>query len=134
MEPLQMNPVCWFEIYVRDMERAKIFYSTVLKQDITDCAPESMGAEDMKMAFFPSAMNVPNASGALVQMPESSTDGMARLGTIVYFGCADCSIEESRVVAAGGQVQQPKFSIGEHGFCSICLDTEGNTFGLYSMT
>jgi len=26
----EMNPVGWFEIYVRDMERAKSFYETVL--------------------------------------------------------------------------------------------------------
>ncbi|MNL62777.1 hypothetical protein D3C87_1868330 [compost metagenome] len=53
--------------------------------------------------------------------------------TLVYFGCKDCSVEQGRVEAAGGKIQQPKFSIGEYGFCAICSDTEGNYFGLYSM-
>lgn len=35
--------------------------------------------------------------------------------------------------AAGGKVVQPKFPIGEHGFCALCMDTEGNMFGLHSM-
>jgi uncharacterized protein len=28
---------------------------------------------------------------------------------------------------------QPKMSIGDYGFCSIVMDTEGNTIGLHSM-
>lgn len=54
-------------------------------------------------------------------------------GTLVYFACEDCSVEESRVEAAGGRVLQPKMSIGEYGFCSIVMDTEGNSIGLHSM-
>ena len=33
----------------------------------------------------------------------------------------------------GGEVTQPKQSLGEFGFMSLCKDTEGNTFGLHSM-
>ena len=29
------NPVCWFEIYVDDMERAKLFYQTVLGTELS---------------------------------------------------------------------------------------------------
>ena len=54
-------------------------------------------------------------------------------GTMVYFGCEDCAVEESRAEAAGGKIIQPKMSIGEHGFCSMIVDTEGNSFGLHSM-
>jgi predicted enzyme related to lactoylglutathione lyase len=28
---------------------------------------------------------------------------------------------------------RPKFSIGEFGFVSLCMDTEGNMFGVASM-
>ena len=54
-------------------------------------------------------------------------------GTIVYFGTEDCTAEESRVSDAGGQVINPKMSIGEFGWVSVCMDTEGNLFGLSSM-
>lgn len=124
---LKQNIVCWFEIYVNDMARAKKFYSTVLALEITD--GQMPGFE---MAFFPYVENAPNANGALVKMEGARSEGVAPLGTMVYFQCEDCGVEESRVAAAGGKVHQPKFAIGEHGFCSICIDTEGNTFGLHS--
>jgi len=37
------------------------------------------------------------------------------------------------VVTAGGKIHRNKFSIGEHGFIALVLDTEGNVFGLHSM-
>lgn len=54
-------------------------------------------------------------------------------GTIVYFGVEDCAVEESRVEAAGGQVTNPNMPIGEFGFVRVCMDTEGNLFGLSCM-
>ncbi|MBX9448725.1 MAG: hypothetical protein KL787_02945 [Taibaiella sp.] len=82
------------------------------------------------MKGFPGAVENGGASGSLVKM-----EGMAGGGSnvIVYFGCEDCSVEESRVEAAGGKICQQKMSIGEFGFCSIVMDTEGNTIGLHSM-
>lgn len=123
------NPVCWFEIYVNDMERAKKFYSNVLNIEIED-APKMEGMDTMQMAFFPWKENTPNSSGALVKM-DGVCAGMG--GTMIYFQCEDCFVEESRVEAAGGKVHQSKMSIGEYGFCSMCIDTEGNMFGLHSM-
>lgn len=123
------NPVCWFEIYVNEMERAKKFYSHVLNMGITD-APAMDGMGNMQMAFFPWEEKQPNAAGALVKM-DGVCAGMG--GTMIYFQCEDCAVEESRVEAAGGKVHQPKMSIGEYGFCSICIDTEGNMFGLHSI-
>jgi len=124
----QQNPVCWFEIYVNDMERAKKFYSNVLNVQIAD-APEMEGMPEMQMSFFPWMENGPNAAGALVKMNDMPS-GMG--GTIIYFQCDDCAVKESRVEAAGGKVHQSKMSLGEHGFCSMCFDTEGNMFGLHS--
>jgi predicted enzyme related to lactoylglutathione lyase len=46
---------------------------------------------------------------------------------------ADCAVEQARVVAAGGTVMRPKFSIGQFGWVALCMDTEGNVFGLNSM-
>lgn len=123
------NPVCWFEIYVNDMDRAKKFYSTVLNVELAD-APEMDGMPDMQMAFFPWAENAPNANGALVKMNEMAAGAG---GTMVYFQCEDCTVEESRVETAGGKIIQPKMPLGEHGFCSMCSDTEGNMFGLHSI-
>jgi len=129
------NAICWFEIYVDDIERAKQFYSAVLGVQFQD-VPAPEGSGDFKMAFFPCDPDPAKMAvgGALVQMEGARSGAGASTGTIVYFPCVDCSVEESRVVAAGGQVHRSKFSIGEFGYSAICMDTEGNTFGLYSMS
>jgi predicted enzyme related to lactoylglutathione lyase len=128
---MNTNVICWFEIYVDDLNRAKKFYAEVLGTQFHDMdSPD--GSEDFKMSCFSSPENQ-GVSGALVQMKEARTNNPANTSTIVYFPCEDCSVEESRVEKAGGKVNCPKMSIGEHGFISLCIDSENNTFGLYSM-
>ncbi|MBK8079793.1 MAG: VOC family protein [Saprospiraceae bacterium] len=124
------NPFTWVEIYVDDMERAQKFYERVFEIRMAELPmPESDG--EMIMKSFPWAENGKNISGALIKMKDMRP-GVG--GTLVYFTCDDCSVEESRVESAGGNVLQPKMSLGEHGFCSIVMDTEGNSIGLHSMT
>ncbi|QQS28205.1 MAG: VOC family protein [Sphingobacteriales bacterium] len=123
------NPFTWVEIYVEDMNRAQKFYETVFEIQLTQLPmPEGMG--NMQMLSFPWAEGKSNISGALVKM-EDMKPGTG--GTLVYFACEDCSVEESRVGNANGMVLQPKMSIGDYGFCSIVMDTEGNTIGLHSI-
>lgn len=123
------NPFTWVEIYVEDMSRAQKFYETVLQiRMIPMQTPGESG--DLEMLSFPWAEGEANISGALCKTSEMKP---GTGGTLVYFTCEDCATESSRVVSAGGQVLQQKFPIGEHGFCSICMDTEGNTIGLHSM-
>lgn len=130
---MNQNIICWFEIYVKDMERAKKFYNTVLGTEFTDAQmPPGDSSHDMKMAFFSSPDNQ-GVSGALIEMPGTKEGNGKSVTTIVYFPCEDCSVEESRVETAGGMVHQSKMDIGEFGFCSICVDSEGNSFGLFSM-
>lgn len=131
---MDRNIICWFEIYVREIERAKAFYSQVLGNTFQDITPPGEADTAMKMSFFSSMEETGNGvSGALIEMPGDGAECNPNLNTIVYFACEDCAVEESRVEQAGGKVHQPKMSLGEHGFCSICIDTEGNAFGLYSM-
>lgn len=128
MENQKINPVVWFEIYVDDMERATEFYEKVLNIRFTEMSDPTN--QSMQMKGFPSANFNFGTSGSLVKMEGMKAGGS---NVVVYFGCEDCGIEESRVEAAGGKICQPKMPIGEFGFCSIVSDTEGNTFGLHSM-
>ncbi len=122
------NPFTWVEIYVEDMGRAQKFYETVLQiQMIPMQAPGDFG--DLKMLSFPFAAGEGNISGALCKTREMKPGAG---GTLVYFTCEDCSIETSKVKNAGGKVIQDKFPIGEHGYCSIVMDTEGNLIGFHS--
>ncbi|MBC6993358.1 VOC family protein [Neolewinella lacunae] len=128
MTATQKNPFTWVEIYVEDMSRAQKFYETVLQIEMIPMqAPGDFG--DLHMLSFPWSQGGSNISGALCK-----TGGMkpGTGGTLVYFTCEDCAVETSRVVDAGGKVLQEKMSLGEHGFCSILMDTEGNTIGFHS--
>jgi predicted enzyme related to lactoylglutathione lyase len=129
---MNKNIICWFEIYVKDIERAKKFYTAVIGTKFTDTNAPGDSPQGMKMSFF-SPMENEGVSGALIEMAGTKDGGGNDVNTMVYFPCKDCSIEESRIAGAGGVVNKPKFSIGEFGFCSICVDTEGNPFGLFSM-
>lgn len=125
---MKQNAIAWFDIYVNDMNRATIFYQSVLQRELEDIGDPTDSSVVMKS--FDTDMNNYGSGGALVKREGS---GPVTGGTIVYFGVEDCSIEASRVDKAGGQVIQPKMSIGEFGFVSVCMDTEGNLFGLSSM-
>ncbi|WP_251358552.1 VOC family protein [Kangiella sp. TOML190] len=122
------NPIGWFEIYVDDMQRAKNFYQSVLKVELESLSNPT--EDSLTMWAFPSNMETYGASGALVHHDSVKAGGMS---TIVYFHCEDCALEESRVEAAGGKVENGKMSIGQYGFCSLVRDTEGNMIGLHSM-
>ncbi len=124
-----MNPVVWFEIYAQDLARARRFYETVLGVELEPLpAPGDMGG--FEMLAFPATMDGPGAGGTLCKA-EGMAPGVG--GTLVYFSCADCAVEASRVEAAGGTLQRGKMSIGEYGAIALALDTEGNLFGLHSM-
>lgn len=129
---MKYNPVGWFEIYVEDMDRARKFYEEVFQVELMNLDdPNDPSNANMKMMAFPFTMeDLPGASGMLVWQEGVPSGGNS---TIVYFSSLDCAVEEGRVVTAGGKVIQPKMAIGEHGFMSLCEDTEGNTFGIHSM-
>lgn len=122
---MKRNPVGWFEIYVQDMPRAKAFYETVL-----DVTLSTLPAGDIDMMAFPGDMISTGTSGALIRVPGVPSGGNS---VMIYFNCEDCSLEGSRVAAAGGTVQRDKMSIGEYGFVVLATDTEGNMFGLHSL-
>jgi len=127
---MKYNPIGWFEIYVSDMQRAKTFYETIFMYELV-ASPKIEGMEDdYEMVFFPFVEGAPNSSGALVKMNDFKP-GVG--GTMIYFSSEDCAVEMNRVENAGGNVVQPKFSIGEFGFICLCMDTEGNMFGIHSM-
>ncbi|WP_114192158.1 VOC family protein [Edaphovirga cremea] len=122
---MESNIVGWFEIYVRDIARAKKFYETVFCTTL-----EKVENIDFDYWMFPWKEGREGSGGALVQM-----DGVwpGPGGTLNYFMCNDCAVEEARVAIHGGEVIRTKFSLGPNGFAAIVKDTEGNVIGLHSM-
>jgi predicted enzyme related to lactoylglutathione lyase len=122
------NPVGWFEIYVNDLARARQFYQTVLGIQLDKL--DVPGDSNLQMLSFPADMEKHGTSGSLVHIEGFPAGGNS---TLVYFSSEDCAIEESRVVDAGGMVKTSKMPIGQYGFVTLAVDTEGNMFGIHSL-
>ncbi|MEM7070357.1 MAG: VOC family protein [Pseudomonadota bacterium] len=123
-----MRKVGFFDLYVEDMERAQKFYETVLETKLSQMDDPNDPSVEMRM--FSEDLESYGAVGALVKV-KGAKPGAG--GTMVYFSCADCEVEQARVEQAGGKIIRPKFSIGEHGFVSLVCDTEGNIVGFHSV-
>jgi len=130
---MKTNPVVHFEIYVEDMARAKAFYEAVFEITFKRM-PNPVPEVEMEMWAFPfdpkDGTSRYGTGGMLCKMEGFAPGGG---GTVVYFACDDCAVQASRAVANGGSIFQEKMSIGEHGFCALARDTEGNLIGLHSM-
>jgi hypothetical protein len=119
------NALNWFEIPVTVADRARKFYETVLDTKMVDMP----GMDGYKMYAFPWTEN--DLGGAVMQGEGYSP---SKDGVVIYLNAGDSlSACVSRVAAAGGQVLQEKIPIGENGFISYVLDTEGNKVGLHSL-
>jgi predicted enzyme related to lactoylglutathione lyase len=121
------NPVGWFEIYVQDMPRARKFYESLFGVKLDNIKSP---VPDFEMWSFPGEQGAYGTPGALAKMKGVPSGGG---GTLVYFMCEDCAVEEAKVAGLGGKVDRKKMSIGEYGFISLVVDTEGNMIGLHSM-
>jgi len=122
------NVVGWFEIPVRDMQRAITFYETIFGFTL-----QLHRLGQLEMAWFPAAPQAPGAGGTLIYAPEHYTP--SRDGTLVYFSApsGDLSRELARVEPSGGTVLRQKTLIsGEVGYMGLFLDTEGNRIALHS--
>ncbi|TYA56019.1 VOC family protein [Formosa maritima] len=124
---MKHNMIGWFEVPVNDMERAKKFYETVFKVEISI---HDFGG--ILMGWFPDRGEVPGAQGTLIKQ---DTYLPSQEGTLVYFISENVQNELDRVEVAGGTIYQPKSQISaEHGYMAAFIDTEGNRIALHSRT
>jgi predicted enzyme related to lactoylglutathione lyase len=117
--------ISWYEIPVTDLARATAFYNTILD---TQLIPMEVSA-GYPMAMFPAESG---STGCLIQGAGYTPAGQN--GCKLYLNAGD-DLQHvlDRVKAAGGSIDSPKTSIGENGFVSFIVDTEGNQVGLHSM-
>jgi predicted enzyme related to lactoylglutathione lyase len=119
------NTLNWFEISVKEISRAKIFYEKIFEIKMSEM--EMMG---MKYAMFPSDPTKSTVSGGLAQ---SQMHTPSATGAIIYLNAnPDLQNVLNKIEKAGGKISMPKTAIGENGFMAFFTDTEGNTVGLHS--
>lgn len=120
------NAINWFEIPVKDFDRAKAFYATLLGADV-----QEMPHPSLRYGMLPCDMMNGGVGGGIVQ-GEGFEPSMT--GALIYLnGGDDLAIPLSKVEAAGGKIILPKTSIGPNGFMAHFTDTEGNKIALHSM-
>jgi len=119
--------VGWFEIPVKNMERAMAFYEAVF-----DCKLERLQMGPIDMALFPWDHEKGGAGGSLVKNEEFYTP--SEDGVQVYFSSEDVKTELARIKKAGGEILQSKTLISpEVGYMALFTDSEGNRIALHSL-
>jgi uncharacterized protein len=117
------NSVNWFEIPVKDLDRAAAFYEALIgapmKREVF-CG--------LSMAVFPYPEQ--GVGGALVLDPRRAP---SKDGTLAYLNLSG-RLDQAIATAprAKGEVVLPKTDIGVQGHIAIIRDTEGNLVGLHS--
>jgi predicted enzyme related to lactoylglutathione lyase len=117
------NPVFYFEIPVRDMDRAISFYSktfgvTLERQDI----------DGNEMALFPYQPGGEGATGALAK---GDSYKPSLKGARVYFSTQDIDSTLRKAISLGGKLIYPKTDTGDYGFVAEFEDSEGNCIALH---
>ena len=119
------TPIDWFEIPVRDIDRAQAFYEKLL------------GAAMRRETIAGNTLAVFGGSGGHVGgclMAGGSAPAPSEAGTLVYLH-AGASLDAvlARLEAAGGQLATPKVQLpGDMGCFAHIRDTEGNRVGLHA--
>jgi predicted enzyme related to lactoylglutathione lyase len=118
------NRAVWFDIPVRDLDRAAAFYTAVLAVKVAKV--DAGGFE------FCVLDHDQGNGGCLVK---NDAQVSATAGVLLYMN-ADGRIRDAvrQVAALGGKVLQDTHAIGPHGFRAIVVDSEGNRLALHSTT
>ena len=121
------SAINWFEIPVRDLDRAMRFYEQLLGRPLRR---EPMGPS-VTLAVF--AYDEGQTGGALMAGPEVPAPSEA--GTIVYLDASpslDAALE--RAAALGATLLCPKVVLpGDMGAFAHIRDSEGNRVGLHAL-
>ena len=125
---MENNIVGWFEIPVKNMERAIRFYEAVLGIKFT------LHDFEEPRAFFPGDNTKYGSPGALVFNDKYFNP--SKDGVLIYLNSpsGDLANELSRVASSGGDVIMQKTIITEEaGYMGLIFDTEGNRIAFHSM-
>jgi predicted enzyme related to lactoylglutathione lyase len=122
------HAIHWFEIPVRDLDRAQRFYETLFHRPLRR---EAMGPETTLAIFeYAPGTSVGGCLYAGTKAPAPTTNG-----TVVYLN-AEPSLNAvlARLPEAGGKLLVPRTELPEGmGAFAHIEDSEGNRVGLHSM-
>jgi predicted enzyme related to lactoylglutathione lyase len=118
-----INPGCFFEIPVLDLNRAMAFYNHVFGYDFTQ---ETIHGN--QMAFLPYHAQGDGIGGALVQ---GEAYIPSQQGTLIYLRAHDLQQTLAKVEDNGGAILFPVTAAADYGLVAEIADSEGNRIGLF---
>ena len=116
-----MPTIVHFDISADEPARASAFYEGVFGWKIAS----PPGMEGYYLIETADLEGKPGVGGGLAKR-EAPGQGITN-----FFGVSSLEDHNSMVEKLGGKVLQPKITVPGWGHMSVCLDTEGNTFGLW---
>jgi len=128
--PMENNILGWFEIPVKNMDRAVKFYESVF-----DFKMHRQKMNTLDMAWFPWKEDKPGAPGSLVYNEEFYSP--SEKGVLIYLTTpsGDLNQDSEKIQKAGGKIVVPRKQISEdYGFIVVFMDPEGNRIALHSRT
>jgi len=110
-----MSAIVHFEIPFDDIERARKFYTELFQWKVE---------------------KAPGMNYWTIQTQEGAGGGMWKRQQpnqkiVDYFGVSSVSDSSTKVVKLGGKILMPKIAVPKMGYFAVCMDTEGNVFGLW---
>jgi len=113
------NRVVWFDIPVVELARATEFYSKVLDVPVKGAHGVAVLEHDGD-----------DVAGCLIQSDDEKPSGT---GLLLYFNVSG-RLDAATLAAEqfGGKILKAKEAIGQFGYRTIVLDSEGNRIALHS--
>ena len=121
------NLLVWADLPVKDMARARKFYSHVLGHPV-----DEMPGQEGKVALLMQPGTGDAMDAAIDLATESMTEPSTTHGPVIYISTdGDIDGMLKRAEEAGGKIFKPKADYGEYGgWLAYIVDTEGNLVGL----
>jgi hypothetical protein len=113
---VRMSTIVHFQIPYDDAERAKKFYMELFGWKVEKFVSE--------IEYW------------MIQTQEGMGGGMMKREQpdqkiVDYFGVSSVLESSAKVEKLGGKILMPKMAIPKMGYHAVCIDTEGNVFGLF---
>jgi len=117
-----MPTIVHFDISAEEPERAKQFYETLFGWKITPLP----GPVPYHLIETDDGEGAPGVGGGIAKRQEGEKGGITN-----FIGVDSIDRYAAKVEEAGGSVIEPKWAVPGWGYLAVCLDTEGNRFGLW---
>ena len=120
-----MPTIVHFDIPADDIERAKKFYSDLFGWKIEKWSESGTGDMEYWMVTTTDEKGNKGLDGGIMkrQNPQHQVTNSIDVKSVDEYS--------SKVQQLGGKVVYPKMAIPKMGYFAACLDTEGNSFGIF---